>query len=169
MLIVHRRINDVLPTALSPTRHTFDLSRFCFVIASSPGTAARLRRWLLNDSRAVLPVDSRRDRDALPLEDHGPEATEEDLHVLARLRRGVKVRRLERPHGLRDLLVAVQDHDLVFQVDLVDRTDDRNLPHDVEDALYPVVEFLERRVPCEVAHRDDPFRAMEERFLEEIP
>src|SRR2546421_12452871 len=31
MLIVYRRINDVLPTALSPTRHTFDLSRFCFV------------------------------------------------------------------------------------------------------------------------------------------
>ena len=32
MLIVYRRINEVLPTALSPTRHTFDLSRFCFVI-----------------------------------------------------------------------------------------------------------------------------------------
>src|SRR5207247_10077390 len=60
---------------------------------SSPGTAARLRRWLLNDSRAVLSVDSRRDRDTLPLEDHGPEATEEDLHVIARLRRGVVIGR----------------------------------------------------------------------------
>src|SRR5207247_9944687 len=33
----------------------------------------------------------------------------------------------------------------------------------------PVVELFERRVSPEVAHCDDPFRAMEERLLEEIP
>src|SRR5436309_10324418 len=170
MLIVCRRLNEVFPTALSPTRQTFDFSCFCFVIpTSSLGTTARFRRCLLNDSRAVLRVDSRRDRETLPLEDQGPEATEEDLHVLARLRRGVEVWRLERPYGLLDLLVAVQDHDFVFQVDLVDRVDDRNLADDVEDALDPVVELFERRVSREVAHCDDPFRAVEERLLEEIP
>src|SRR5881409_1008056 len=173
MLIVYRRINDVFPTALSPTRQTFDFNCFCFVIRRPrpeprPDFDAVYLTIRALFSR-LIHVDSRRDRDALSLEDHGPEPTEEDLHILPRFRRGVEVRRLERPHGLLDLLVAVQDHDFVFQVDLVDRIDDRNLPHDVEHALHPVVEFLERRVPCEVAHRDDPFRPMEERFLEEIP
>src|SRR5437667_86150 len=173
MLIVYRRINDVFPTALSPTRQTFDFNCFCLVIRRPrpeprPDFDAVYLTIRALFSR-LIHVDSRRDRDALSLEDHGPEPTEEDLHILPRFRRGVEVRRLERPHGLLDLLVAVQDHDFVFQIDLVDRIDDRDLADDVEDALHPVVEFLERRVPREVAHRDDPFRAVEERFFEEIP
>src|SRR5947208_13451687 len=173
MLIVYRRINDVFPTALSPTRQTFDFSRFCFVIRRPrpeprPDFDAVYLTIRALFSR-LIHVDSRRDRDALSLEDHGPEPTEEDLHILPRFRRGVEVRRLERPHGLLDLLVAVQDHDFVFQIDLVDRIDDRDLADDVEDALHPVVEFLERRVPREVTHRHDPFRAMEKRFFEKSP
>src|SRR5439155_1329618 len=142
MLIVYRRINDVFPTALSPTRQTFDFNCFCFVIRRPrpeprPDFDAVYLTIRALFSR-LIHVDSRRDRDALSLEDHGPEPTEEDLHILPRFRRGVEVRRLERPHGLLDLLVAVQDHDFVFQIDLVDRIDDRDLADETDlrlDAL----------------------------------
>src|SRR3989454_2439272 len=169
MSMTYRRIKEVFPTAFSPTRQTFDLSRFVFVIYRlALGTAARLRRRLLNDWRVVLLADSRRDRNAFPLKDHRPEPSEERLHVLPRLRRGVEIRCLERPRRLLDLSIPVQDHDLVFQVDLVDRVDDRDLADDVEHALHPVVQLLEGGVPREIADRDHSFCAVEERLLEEV-
>src|SRR6266571_1171225 len=163
-------MSDVFPTAFSPTRQIFDLSVRCVVIrCPRPGTSTQSRDVYLTLLARFSRVNSRDDRDAVLVEDHRPETLEDGLDLLPGLRRRIKERSVEGAHGLLDLLVPIEDHDLVFQVDLVDRVDDRDLADDVEDTLDPVVQLLERRVPRQVAHREHALRSVEERLLQEIP
>src|SRR6266568_3322533 len=147
-----------------------DLSVRCVVIrCPRPGTATHSRDVYLTLLARFSRVNSRDDGDAVLVEDHRPETLEDGLDLLPRLRRGIEERSLERARGLLDLLVPVEDHDLVFQVDLVDRVHDRDLADDVEDALDPIVQLLQCRVARQVAHCEDPFRTVEERLLQEVP
>src|SRR6266704_6791040 len=108
-------MRDVFPTAFSPTRQIFDLSVRCVVIrCPRPGTATHSRDVYLTLLARFSRVNSRDDRDAVLVEDHRPETLEDGLDLLSRLRRGVVERSVEGAHGLLYLLVAVQDHDLVF-------------------------------------------------------
>src|SRR2546426_5321408 len=57
---------------------------------------------------------------------------------------------------------------LLAEIPLVREELDRDLPRDAVHALDPVVQVVESRFPRDVAHRDDPLRAVEVRFLEEF-
>src|SRR3990172_988884 len=173
MFRTYRRMRDVFPTAFSPRRHIFDLRCFMSVIMAATGGASDrgpVRRWAyLTVPRRFSGLSLRQVGHAGAGEHECPEAAKDVLDASARLRGRVVVRRVERADRLRDLAVPVQDRRLVLEVHLVDRVHDRDLAHDAEDVLHPVVELLEGRVARQVGHREDALRPVEVRVLEEVP
>src|SRR3989442_14505040 len=97
MFMTYRRTREVLPTAFSPRTHTCDLRRFvanrCPRSAATPHSGGGYLTLLASGS----PSTSARDGEALAFEDHRSEPLEQELHVLSRLRGGVKKRCFEGP------------------------------------------------------------------------
>src|SRR3990170_1230268 len=167
---MNRRMSAVLPTAPSPTKHTFTFIR-CTSAMLRPIRLAVFQR----DGGCVYKeicgplyrLISRRRRRLDGPHDAVRERAERLFHVQPGLGRRERVRGAVRVRDRRQLRLL--DDDLRAQVRLVTEEDEGHVPSVRPDHVDPAVQVRESVAAGQVAHRQDPVRALEVRLLQELP